>query len=185
MMRLVYLGLLALGLAGWAVIELRRNLGRTLKMALAWSMIFLGLIALYGLWGDLQQGLRPGQSTDATSVTLPRAPDGHYYAQITVQGVQIPFMVDTGASEVVLAPQDARRLGIDPARLVYTGLAFTANGQVRTAWVTLSDLRFGPFDEASLGVSVNETEMDMSLLGMSYLGRFKITMSGDRMVLSR
>ena len=94
-------------------------------------------------------------------------------------------MVDTGASDVVLTQRDARRLGIDPASLLYLGQAFTANGPVRTARVDLSDVRLGPFADASLAASVNEGAMDGSLLGMAYLGQFHITISGDQMVLSR
>ncbi len=47
------------------------------------------------------------------------------------------------------------------------------------------DVRFGPFRDASLGASVNEGPMDGSLLGMSYLSQFQITISGDQMVLRR
>lgn len=184
-MRLVYLGVLLAALAGWAIVEMRKGLGRTVKMMLAWGMILLGLMAVYGLWGDITRGLRPSQQADAAQVTLPRAADGHYYARLSVQGKDILFMVDTGATDVVLTRRDARKLGIDPASLLYLGQAFTANGPVRTARVDLSDVRFGPFRDASLGASVNEGEMDGSLLGMAYLNQFQITISGDQMVLSR
>jgi aspartyl protease family protein len=49
----------------------------------------------------------------------------------------------------------------------------------------LGDVRFGPFRDASLGATVNEGDMDGSLLGMSYLSQFQITISGDQMVLRR
>jgi len=184
-MRVVYLGLLLATLAGWAMVELRKGLGRSVKMALAWAMILLGFMAVYGLWGDITRGIRPSQQAGAAEVTLPRAADGHYYAQLHIQGQEISFMVDTGASEVVLTQRDAHRLGIDPASLLYLGQAFTANGPVRTARVDLSDVRLGPFTDASLAASVNEGAMDGSLLGMAYLGQFHITISGDQMVLSR
>lgn len=184
-MRLVYIGLLVLALSGWGLLELRRNFGRTLKMVLAWVMIFVGLMAVYGLWGDIQRGMKPTQQSGAAEVTLPRAQDGHYYAQLAVDGVTVDFMVDTGASDVVLTPDDARKVGIDPASLVYIGQASTANGMVRTARVTLPNVTFGPFHEDGLGASVNEAPMDISLLGMSYLGQFQITIAGDQMVLRR
>ena len=167
-MRLIYLGLLLATLAGWAAVELRKGLGRSVKMVLAWGMILLGLMAVYGLWGDITRGLRPSQQVGASEVTLPRAEDGHYYAQLQIQGQEISFMVDTGASDVVLTQADARKLGFDPAGLVQLG-----------------DVRFGPFRDASLGASVNEGDMDGSLLGMSYLSQFQITISGDQMVLQR
>lgn len=184
-MRLVYLLLLGLALAGWVLVEFRRNFGRAAKMALAWGMIFLGVIALYGLWGDIRAGLHPGQSATAQSVTLPRAQDGHYYARLRINGVPVEFMVDTGASQVVLSPADAGRLGFAPESLVYTGQAQTANGTVRTARVTLPDVRFGPFTQENLPASVNEAPMEISLLGMDFLDRFQITIAGDRMELRR
>jgi len=184
-MRLIYLGLLLATLAGWAAVELRKGLGRSVKMVLAWGMILLGLMAVYGLWGDITRGLRPSQQAGAAGVTLPRAEDGHYYAQLQIQGQEISFMVDTGASDVVLTQADARKLGFDPAGLLYLGQAFTANGPVRTARVELGDVQFGPFRDVSLGASVNEGDMDGSLLGMSYLSQFQITISGDQMVLRR
>ncbi len=184
-MRLVYLGLLLATLIGWAAVELRKGLGRTVKMVVAWGMILLGLMAVYGLWGDITRGMRPSQQAGAAEITLPRAEDGHYYAQLEIQGQEISFMVDTGASDVVLTQADARKLGLDPASLLYLGQAFTANGPVRTARVDLPDVRFGPFSDPSIGASVNEGSMDGSLLGMSYLSQFQITISGDQMVLRR
>ncbi len=184
-MRLLYLALLVAALSGWAIVELRKGLGRTVKMVLGWGLIFLGMMAVYGLWGDITRGMKPVQQVGAGEVTLPRADDGHYYAQVAVNGVTVEFMVDTGASDVVLSPQDARKVGIDPQGLVYMGQASTANGMVRTARVALPDVSFGPFHEPSLGASVNEAAMDVSLLGMSYLGQFQISIAGDQMVLRR
>ena len=60
-----------------------------------------------------------------------------------------------------------------------------ANGVVRTARVRLTDVTLGPYHDDSLGAWVNEGEMDGSLLGMDYLGRFSVTMAGDEMVLTR
>ena len=98
--------------------KMRKGLGRSVKMVLAWGMILLGLMAVYGLWGDITRGLRPSQQVGAAEVTLPRAEDGHYYAQLQIQGQEISFMVDTGASDVVLTQADARKLGFDPAGLL-------------------------------------------------------------------
>jgi len=85
----------------------------------------------------------------------------------------------------VLSPADARRLGIDPASLAFVGQAVTANGVVSSATVRLQDVQFGPFHDDEIYGQVNGAEMDGSLLGMSYLGQFTITMAGDEMILSR
>ena len=69
-MRLLYLALLLAALGGWAAVEMRKDWGKTLKMVLAWGMIFLGMMAVFGLWGDIQRGMKPRQQVSAASVTL-------------------------------------------------------------------------------------------------------------------
>ena len=183
--RLIYLGLLLAALGGWIMVEYRGRMGQALRTGLAWGMIFVGLMAGYGLWGDLRRDIRPMQSATGGMVTIPRAADGHYYPRLTINGQDLVFMADTGATSVVLSPGDARGLGIDPAALAYIGEARTANGIVRTATVTLRNVTFGPFHDATVTAQVNEADMDGSLLGMDYLGRFSVTMAGDQMILTR
>ena len=183
--RLIYLGLLLASLGGWVMIEYRKRMGQALRTALAWGMIFLGLMAGYGLWADIKRDILPIQVVTGAQVVIPLAQDGHYYPKLTINGQSLSFMADTGASSVVLSPADARRLGIDPESLAYMGQAVTANGVVRTATVTLKDVNLGPFHDEFVLAQVNQAEMDGSLLGMDYLGRFSVTMAGDRMVLRR
>ena len=183
--RVIYLLLLLAVIGGWVMVEFRKRGGQTLRTALAWGLIFLGLMAGYGLWQNIRHDILPMQVAAEGVVTLPRAEDGHYRAQLTIDGQNLSFMADTGASSVVLSPDDARKLGIDPATLVFTGQATTANGTVRTATVTLRNVTFGPFHDDSLIAEVNEAPMTGSLLGMDYLGRFQIQIANDQMILKR
>lgn len=183
--RLIYLGLLLAALGGWIMVEYRGRMGQAVRTSLAWGMIFVGLMAGYGLWGDLRDDILPAQSAANGMVTIPRAADGHYYPRLTIDGQDLVFMADTGATSVVLSPDDARSLGIDPDALAYVGEAMTANGIVRTATVTLRNVTFGPFIDETVTAQVNEADMDGSLLGMSYLGRFSVTMAGQEMILTR
>ena len=148
-------------------------------------MIFLGLGVGYGLWHDLRRDIMPFQQVEGGRVVIPRAPDGHYYLSLNINGQTVAFMADTGASNIVLSPEDARSLGIDPAGLRFLGQAQTANGPVRTARITLPEVELGPFNDSNVIAYVNEAEMDGSLLGMDYLGLFSITMQGDEMILQR
>lgn len=184
--RLLYLLLLLAAVGGWVMVEYRNRLGQALRTAMAWGLIFLGVAAGYGLWQDFALSPRPRQMvTQSGELVLPRAADGHYYATIEADGVTLQVLADTGASMVVLSPADARRLGIDPAGLVYTGQAMTANGVVRTAQVFLKSLDLGPFQDTNVRAWVNEADMDVSLLGMDYLGRYRIEIDAGRMVLRR
>jgi aspartyl protease family protein len=153
---------------------------------MSWGLIIVGLMAGYGLWQDMGGSFTPRQTIAAQGeITLPRARDGHYYLTLEIAGQPVEFMVDTGASSVVLTREDAQKLGIDPDTLVYLGTAQTANGIVRTARVTLDDVRLGSFTDPTLTAYVNDGDMGGSLLGMDYLGQFHIEIAADRMVLRR
>lgn len=184
--RLIYLGLLVAAVGGWVIAEFRGRMGFALRTAMAWGMIFLGVMAGYGLWQEMRTEVIPRQAVlDGGEITLPRAPDGHYYLTLDIAGTPLRFMVDTGATNVVLSRDDARTLGFDPDTLMYLGEARTANGVVRTARVELQDVRLGPYADATLRAFVNDGDMEGSLLGMDYLGRYRIEIAGDRMVLRR
>lgn len=184
--RLIYLGLLLAAVGGWVIAEFRGRMGFALRTGMAWGMIFLGVMAGYGLWQEMRTEVIPRQAVmEGGEITLPRAPDGHYYLTLDIAGTPLRFMVDTGATNVVLSRDDARTLGFDPATLMYLGEARTANGVVRTARVELQDVRLGPYADPRLRAYVNDGDMEGSLLGMDYLGRYRIEIAGDRMVLRR
>lgn len=186
MARLTYLGLLLLALGAWVMVEYRGRLGAALRAGMAWALIFVAMLAGHGLWRDIREELAPAQAVVQDGrIEVPRARDGHFYLTLDIDGTSVRFLADTGATSVVLSQVDARRLGIDPEGLAYLGEAVTANGPVRTARVRLGQVTLGPFAEAGLGAWVNDGPMEMSLLGMDFLRRFRIEIAGDRMLLSR
>ncbi|MBC7133881.1 MAG: TIGR02281 family clan AA aspartic protease [Roseovarius sp.] len=184
---LVYLVILGAAVGLWFLAQNRAPRGRLLQHAAVWGLIFVGAIAAVGLWGDIRQTVQPRQSVlGETRIEIPRAPDGHYYLTAEVNGVALRLVVDTGASQIVLSQQDARRAGIDTASLLYTGRAVTANGTVRTAPVRLDRVEVGPIRDTNVRAVVNGGEMAGSLLGMAYLQRFsRVEITGARLVLER
>ncbi|MBQ0749596.1 MAG: TIGR02281 family clan AA aspartic protease [Roseovarius sp.] len=185
--RLTYLVILGSVLVVWFVAQNRASLGKLAQQALIWGLIFVGALAALGLWDDIRQTVRPMQSVvSGDRIELPRAPDGHYYLTAEVSGVPVRFVVDTGASQIVLSQSDAERIGIDTGALAYLGRAYTANGEVRTAPVRLESMTVGPVRHENLRAVVNEGDMGQSLLGMDYLQRFSsIEITGGRLVLTR
>jgi aspartyl protease family protein len=181
--RLGYLAIILVALAGWVLVEFRQRMGQALRMGLAWGLIFLGVVAGYGLWSDIRRDVMPIQTIAGGEVVVPRAADGHYYLTLAINGTAVPFMVDTGASGMVLSLADAERLGLDPDSLMFLGEAQTANGTVRTAMVTLPLVELGPFRTESFRAFVNGGEMEGSLLGMDYLGQFHMEFRGGELVL--
>lgn len=183
---LIYLTILGAAVIGWFVAENREGLGKVARMALAWGLIFVAFIAAYGLWEDVESDLVPRSAIieDGQAIEIPRSFDGHFHLTLNVNGVPVDFLVDTGATDVVLTMEDARRVGLDPDNLAFLGRARTANGEVRTAFATLDSIGVGQITYRNLNASVNAGEMDGSLLGMTYLGLFdRIEIQGDRMTL--
>jgi aspartyl protease family protein len=186
--RVAYLVLLGVAVAGWFIAENRNSLGKTMRMALAWGLIFLGVVAGFGLWTDVRTDIIPRQSVvaDGARVEVPRAFDGHYYLTLRLDGTPVDFVVDTGASDIVLSREDAARIGLDPQALAYTGVAMTANGQVRTARARVGEILLGGIADQDVMVSVTDGEMPGSLLGMAYLQRFsRIEIADGTLVLER
>lgn len=186
--QLIYLVLLGSVIAGWFFVDNRKNLGKTAQQAAVWALIFVGAIAAIGLWSDIRDNVAPSQSyiDGMATVEVPRSPDGHYYLDLDIDGISVRFVIDTGASDVVLTKADAKRIGIDVENLFYGDIANTANGEVRTARVRLQNVRLGEIVDLTVGASVNEGEMGTSLLGMTYLQRYsKIELGGGKMVLRR
>lgn len=186
--RLSYLVLLGAALLMWFFTHNRQSLGKTVQQVMAWVFIFVGVIALVGLWDDIRStvGTTPQMAVTGNTIEVPRSFDGHYYLPMLVNGKPVTFLVDTGASQVVLSPQDAKRAGIDLNQLNYHGRAATANGVVRTAPVRLDSLALGPINDTGVSAWVNEADLEQSLLGMDYLHRFSnIQFADGRLILSR
>ena len=186
--RLAYLLLLAVAIGGYLMVENRRSLGRMARQAMAWGLIFVGVIVAYGMWNDISRQVTPRQAVVAESgqIIAPRQPDGHFYLTLRLNGQPIEFVVDTGASDIVLTRDDARRIGIDLTALAYTGSASTANGAVRTARTRIDDITLGGITDRNIPAVVNAGDMEGSLLGMTYLRRFsRIEIAGDQLILTR
>lgn len=185
--RLAYLVLLLVAVASWFFTQRRGSLSKLLQQAMIWVFLFLGVVAAVGLWGDIRRTVLPQQSVMSTGqIVLPRAPDGHFYLVAQVNQAPIRFVVDTGASGVVMTIEDAKRAGLELDQLAFVGQAMTANGPVRTARVVLENFAVSPYNDSNIRAWVNEGEMETSLLGMSYLQRYsKIEMTPGSLVLSR
>ena len=181
-----YLALILVALGGWAIVEFRGRMGFALRAALAWGLIFLAVVAGYGIWSDVKSDLTQSAVVrDDGRIEIPRAPDGHFYTTLDINDTPIRFMADTGATAMVLTQADAARIGIDPASLDYDGEAMTANGVVRTARVRLPQVAFGAHLDENFPAYVNEGQLDGSLLGMEYLSAFRIEIDGPKMILRR
>ena len=111
-----------------------------------------------------------GESGDLEQI-IHAGPQGHFMVDAVVNGEPVEFMVDTGASHVVLTLEDARKLGFSASNLDFTHQFESANGVVRAAPVALREFRVGQFQLYDLEAFVNGGPLPISLLGMSFLER--------------
>jgi aspartyl protease family protein len=95
------------------------------------------------------------------------------------------MIVDTGASTIVLRPEDAKKAGIDVSKLSFTIPVLTANGRTVAARVRLNSVAIGPLQREDVDALVAERgALAESLLGMSFLGRLRsYEFSGDFLTL--
>ena len=129
----------------------------------------------------------PKRVSNTDPVTAPgprelrRGPDGHFYADAQVNGTTIRFMVDTGASVVVLRAADAQRAGIQlPSE---RSVAMGVGGPIEVIPVMLDRVAVGGIEARRVQAAVAE-ELPVSLLGQSYLQRVgTVEIRGDVMVL--
>ena len=187
-MQLIYLVVLLAMLAGWFLLQGRgRGLNKTLQQAAVWGLIFTGAAAGVGLWQDITRD--SGQQmrlSETGQIILPRGRDGHYYLTAQVNDTPVRFVVDTGATDIVLTREDAARIGLDPDALDYLGRARTANGETQTAFVRLDEVVVGEAVDRDVPAVVNGGEMSQSLLGMGYLQRWgRIEIAGNELRLTR
>ena len=114
-----------------------------------------------------------------------RAPDGLFYVTGAVNGVPVRFLIDTGASSIVLTREDAARTGLLNKKTEFASLADTANGQARVAWTTIGELRVGTVKSRDIAAAVALDGLSVSLLGQSWLAQLdSLTIVGDRLVLN-
>lgn len=184
---LAYLVLLLVAVGGFLLVELRERPGKTLRIVAAWGLIFLGAIALAGLWPDIRNAIAPqARMLEGNRIEVPIGNDGHYHLTAQVNDVSVHFIIDTGASSIALGPRDAERVGIDLDNLAYIGEARTANGTVETAPVRLNSLAIGDIRDEGVPAMVLRADLDQSLMGMSYLSRFaRVSIEANRLILER
>ena len=130
----------------------------------------------------------PQQAADGPrSLILSGDRNGHFQVDATVDGRRIDFVVDTGASLVILRETDAARVGIRPMPVDYSATVSTANGKIKAAPAKLRRIVVGDIAVHDVAALVLPDEMlSQNLLGVSFLSRLKrYEYANGRMVLEQ
>jgi aspartyl protease family protein len=125
----------------------------------------------------------PSSSTNGQETVLERSGDGHFYADVQINGSNVRMLVDTGASAVALSRDDARSAGIATSISMPNVVGEGASGDVRGELVTIDRISLGGATAERVDAVVLDSG-GMSLLGQAFLREFEtIEIKDDRMVL--
>lgn len=164
--------LVASGLMAW-----RLPLGKTLKMVLAWVLIFAAVFVAFALredflslgrrtWAEMQGG--DVIETKGGEIRIRAAQDGHFWIDGEVNGRDVRFLIDSGATVTTLNRQVAESAGVEPGS--GPGVAVeTANGTVIAQRGTAARLSIGPIERTDVAVHISDTGGDTNVLGMNFL----------------
>jgi len=132
---------------------------------------------------EAQRANQPTVITTDGTVELDRNDDGHFYADVQINGSRIHMLVDTGASAIALSRDDARSAGIATSIGMNDVVGQGADGEVHGEYVKIDRMELGPKTVEGLeAVVLNNGEQ--SLLGQSFLAKFdSVEIHGDKMVL--
>jgi len=192
--QIVYLVILILIMSYGMINRKEMSLKKIVKYFLIWSLIGLIIIALYAYRFEFNNFKeRISGEINPTSAQLNQqgqliiniSDDSHFYVKILINNKPILFMVDTGASDIVLNLQDAIKIGINPKNLIFNRQFQTANGRVLGASIILKEVEISGIKFRDVKASVTQGEMGVNLLGMSFLRRFdKYEFYQDRLILT-
>jgi len=167
------LGCLVLVFSGFAV--RRAPIGQTLKMVLAWVLIFAGVFAIIALKDDFSAlGRRIAaaawgggvQETQGGELRIAMADDGHFWVTVQVNGQDVRFLVDSGATVTTIGRETAERVGIAPGGR--SARVETANGTVTVDRGRAETLKLGPIERSNVAVQIARGET-INVVGMNVL----------------
>jgi aspartyl protease family protein len=189
---LVYNIILAVALLTSLVLGWRGSFSEAIRSALIWFAAFVAIILAYSFRNELTPladrvsgELNPAAPVSRTAgeVVLRRANDGHFYADMSINGTDMRLMADTGASVVALSVADAENAGIDVDQLDFTIRMSTANGTALAARVKLDEVRIGQIVRQDVTAIVSRG-LSQSLLGMNFFSSLsKFQIENDELLL--
>jgi aspartyl protease family protein len=162
-------------------------------------LVFAGMMVLGGVMAAQfadQAGRRPAltaraqpqasQPANASTMVIRPGAGGHFQVEARVDGRQLDFVVDTGASQITIREQDAAMLGIHPTPSDYSVRINTANGVGRAARVELGMVEVGDIMVRNIpALIVPDEALSVNLLGMSFLSRVRWSHENGNFILEQ
>lgn len=154
------------------------------RLVLVWLVIVAVLYWFFFVWLERQHNPNTQhvlQAQPAGEVVLQRNRAGHYLAEGTINGEPVVFLLDTGATQVSLSTELARRIGLKLGQPVQVQ---TAAGPAAAYQTRLGSVKMGAIEMRDVAALATEgMEPGMVLLGMNFLKRLDMIQRGDRLIL--
>ena len=156
-------------------------------LTISWILVLAGLTWFFGNHEEQRYNPNnelPGDSQSETrEVTLTRNAYNHYVASGKINGVDVTFMLDTGATHVAIPSHLMHKLHLKPGS---PSIVSTANGRVEVRNTDIASLQLGPIHLKNIRAALNPGMRDNEiLLGMSALKQLEFTQSGNQLTLKQ
>ena len=114
------------------------------------------------------------QSRAKASIRIRKRRDGRFGARARVEGTPVHFLIDPGATTVMLTSSDAISAGIRVGSADYTTAIATAGGVTKAASVRIKSIKIGPLVVNNIEALVAQPgSLSESLLGMNFIQRLE------------
>ena len=183
-MRAVFVSLLAIGFMASLLTSLSTGSGSASNESSGGPKILAGAGSdEAALVAQLKAKNAPKFNAQDGSIELQREGDGHFYADVRINGAPIRMLIDTGASSIALSREDAQMAGLATSIGMTDVVGEGASGEVHGQWVRLDRVELGPLSANGLDAAILDGGQQ-SLLGQSFLRKFgKVQIEDDKMVL--
>jgi len=166
--------LMAIMLVLGSLMARREPLAKMVTTALAWIVIFAAGFVLFTFrddFGYLAQRLKAeaigSPVSQGTETRIPMAIDGHFWVQAKVNGRDVRFLVDSGATMTTIDRKTANEAGIAVSRRADQYVR-TGNGIIRVSSGQAGEISVGNIVRRDVGLQIADND-DLNVLGMNYL----------------
>ncbi|WP_404339223.1 TIGR02281 family clan AA aspartic protease [Sphingomonas sp. MMS12-HWE2-04] len=111
------------------------------------------------------------QQVEGKTVRIRMSPDGHFWARVSLNGVERRMLVDSGATITAISARTAASASVKPSNVGLPVSIETANGTVAAQRGRVQRLSIGPLETEDLGVVISDNFGDLDVLGMNFLSR--------------
>ncbi|MDT9599260.1 retropepsin-like aspartic protease family protein [Sphingosinicella rhizophila] len=113
------------------------------------------------------------QEVVGSELRIPMSSNGHFMANVTINGVKRRMLIDSGATVTAFSPDTAAAAGLEPEAGLLPVIIQTANGASQAQTTTIDELKLGNIVARDLKAIVSPGLRNMDLLGMNFLSKLK------------